>query len=140
MRTKKPSTSKLKAKADSIFSKYIRLRDAKENGLVTCVTCPTTKHWKEMQNGHWISRGVLATRFHEHNCHAQCWGCNGYGGGKGHLHELAIIDLHGEKTRDELLSLSKQITKNVDYNTLIEYYTKEFNALLVYKGQLNDTH
>jgi hypothetical protein len=134
MKTKKLSTSKLKAKADSVFSKYIRLRDARENGMVTCVTCPTTKHWKEMQNGHWITRIELNTRFHEYNCHAQCWGCNGYGRGKNHLHELAIIDLHGEDVRDELLKLSKEITKNVDYNALIEYYTKEVNELLMLKS------
>jgi len=30
----------------------------------------------EMQNGHYISRSKLATRFDEENCRPQCVGCN----------------------------------------------------------------
>jgi len=39
---------------DSIFSKYIRLRDSDKNGYCKCVTCPKTGFWTKdgMQAGH----------------------------------------------------------------------------------------
>lgn len=42
---KKVSISKLKKKADSVFSQFIRIRDKGK-----CYTCGLQKHWKEMQN------------------------------------------------------------------------------------------
>lgn len=41
---KKVSISKLKKKADSAFSQFIRIRDKGK-----CYTCGLQKHWKEMQ-------------------------------------------------------------------------------------------
>lgn len=73
---KKPSQAKLKKKLDTIFSQYIRLKYADQNGMVHCYTCSTVKHWKEIQNGHWIPRNNLATRFSEDNCRPQCVACN----------------------------------------------------------------
>lgn len=35
-----------------------------------------------MQNGHFMSRLYLGTRFDPRNCRPQCVGCNMYGGGK----------------------------------------------------------
>jgi hypothetical protein len=74
----KPSKSlaKLKKELDRVFSLFIRQKYANEDGMVKCYTCSTVKHWKEMQNGHWIPRNNLATRFHEDNCRVQCVGCN----------------------------------------------------------------
>lgn len=121
---KKPTTTKLKKKLDSIFSQYIRLRDADEFGFAKCCTCGKSKPWKELQCGHWIHRNVLITRYDEYNCHAQCVGCNMFGGGKEHLHEMYIVDYHGKAIRDELLTRSKQIIKNFPYVEQIDYYTE----------------
>jgi hypothetical protein len=38
-KTKTPNKSKLRAKADSVFSTYIRLRDADKHGIVKCPLC-----------------------------------------------------------------------------------------------------
>jgi hypothetical protein len=84
-RTKKkapPSLSKLKKTLDSVFSQYIRLKHADKNGYVKCYTCSTVRHWKEMQNGHFVSRTYLITRFNENNCRPQCVGCNMFHHGK----------------------------------------------------------
>lgn len=62
-------------KADRIFSKYIRLRHA-VNEFARCVTCGRIDHYKFMQNGHYISRRVMATRYDEQNCNVQCSYCN----------------------------------------------------------------
>jgi 5-methylcytosine-specific restriction endonuclease McrA len=61
---------------DAIFSRYIRLRDADENGMVKCYTCPVIKPISEMQCGHFIPRANLATRWLPENCKPQCKGCN----------------------------------------------------------------
>ena len=52
---KKLSRSKLIKKLDTIFSKYIRQRDAKKE-IATCFTCGKKAHWKKLQNGHFQSR------------------------------------------------------------------------------------
>lgn len=76
------TAAKLKKELDAIFSKYIRLKYADENGNCTCYTCGKVTHWKQIQNGHFISRQYLATRWHEDNCRPQDVGCNIYGHGK----------------------------------------------------------
>ena len=73
---KERTQAKLKKDFDALFSRYIRQKYANEEGMVKCYTCSTIKHWKEIQNGHWIPRNNLATRFSEDNCRPQCVACN----------------------------------------------------------------
>lgn len=61
---------------DIIFSRYIRLKNADLYGNVECVTCGTTGNWKLFDNGHFIPRAHMYTRFSEENCHVQCQACN----------------------------------------------------------------
>ena len=42
----KSTRSKLVAKADKVFSEYIRTRNADERGYVPCFTCGKVDHWK----------------------------------------------------------------------------------------------
>lgn len=80
---RKPKTqAKLKKDLDAVFSKYIRYKYADENDIVCCYTCTTCKPVKEMQNGHWIPRNNMATRFSEDNCRPQCVACNMFQKGK----------------------------------------------------------
>mgnify|MGYP003665460414 CR=1 FL=1 len=72
---KKLSRTKLIKKLDTVFSQYIRQRDA-ENEIATCFTCGKKAHWKKLQNGHFQSRRFYATRWDEMNCQVQCAGCN----------------------------------------------------------------
>lgn len=61
---------------DAIFSRYIRLKYANEKGIVQCFTCNKRLPIAAIQNGHFISRSNLATRFMEENCRPQCPRCN----------------------------------------------------------------
>lgn len=61
---------------DAVFSKYIRKSNADKDGLVQCFTCPVKLPISEIQNGHFIHRTDLATRFLEDNCRPQCPNCN----------------------------------------------------------------
>ena len=61
---------------DAIFSRYIRLKYADEKGNVECYCCGKKLPAAQMQNGHFIHRVDLSTRFLESNCKPQCAVCN----------------------------------------------------------------
>lgn len=92
--------------ADKWFSEKIRLRDADEFGMVTCVTCPHRAHWRDMQCGHFVTRGHKATRFHPSNANGQCAGCN-LSGGRHLRHADAIDRKHGAGTALEMERLGR---------------------------------
>lgn len=62
--------------ADRIFSQYIRLKYARNDGMVQCVTCGKWLFRTEMQNGHYKKRSSYKYRFEIINCHPQCNTCN----------------------------------------------------------------
>ena len=59
--------AKTKAKLDSIFSTYIRLKGSNEEGWGECFTCGRLRHYKEVDCGHFITRAKLNTRWDEMN-------------------------------------------------------------------------
>ena len=65
----------LKAKLDKEFSLFIRLRDAMLNGYFKCISCGQIKPFEQADNGHYINRQHMSTRFDEMNCNAQCRHC-----------------------------------------------------------------
>lgn len=81
-RGKVKTQAQLKKMLDSIFSVYIRKKYADADGNVACYTCGKVLPWQHIQNGHFISRSYLATRWHENNCRPQDVGCNVFGNGK----------------------------------------------------------
>jgi len=81
-RAKPKTAAKLKKELDTVFSLYIRNKYADDMGNVECYTCNKMFTVKTIQNGHFVTRQYLATRWHENNCRPQCFGCNGFGGGK----------------------------------------------------------
>jgi hypothetical protein len=63
------------------FSKFIRLRDADENGYCKCFTCGLVRKWSQMDAGHGIPRQHWGTRYSEINVQVQCKKCNGFNQG-----------------------------------------------------------
>lgn len=133
-RKPKPKTitqAKLKKTLDSIFSQYIRRKYADENGMVKCYTCPRIFHWKEIQNGHFISRSYLATRFDENNCRPQCVGDNIFGHGRPlDFEENLKKELGSDYV--EAMKLKRHLTVKLDrqwYINRIEEYTILLNSL-----------
>lgn len=88
----KSKQQKLKEKLDKVFSQYIRHKYADDKGYVKCYTCSVKKPIKEMQNGHWIPRNNLATRFDEQNCRPQCVGCNMFQRGRPDVFSVNLIN------------------------------------------------
>lgn len=98
----KPTVSKLKKKADVLHSKYIRLRDSDSNGYGECITCGATKHYKEAQCGHFVTRANNKLRYDELNTNLQCVGCNMFKSGEQYLYSKALDEKYGPGTAEEL--------------------------------------
>ena len=133
-KSKKPTVTVLKKKLDTIFSKYIRLKDANALGFVDCYTCGVTKQWQKdgMQAGHFMSRKHTITRWDERNVKPQYYTCNCHYYGRQYEFGLALNKEYGEGTSEELLITSKQTQKNNtnDLQDLIELYTNKLDRLL----------
>lgn len=74
MRKKLTPLPKLVKKLDDVFQTVIRYRDN-----FTCITCGAKFNKGEktqLHAGHYISRGIYATRWDEENVNAQCAACN----------------------------------------------------------------
>ena len=134
---KKEKITPLKTKLDNIFSLYIRLREATDEGLVQCFTCGNVNNYKVgMQNGHFMSRQFMATRYDEQNCQVQCVGCNMFKFGEQFKFSLALDYKYGKGTAEELLHKSRQINKmnSKDFEEKISYYKLIVEKLLKDKG------
>lgn len=98
MKTKLPlPLPKLQKKADLLFSRKRRQEEAGSEGYCWCITCGVRKPWKEMDNGHFISRKHLATRYEKNNCWPQCVRCNKWLSGNHSVYRDELIKLVGEE-------------------------------------------
>lgn len=129
VKKKKTETrSQVVKKLDKVFSEYIRRKDA-VNGIATCVTCGDRKDWKQLQNGHYMSRGHYGTRWDETNCHVQCAACNVFKKGNYTEYALYMINRYGAEHLEELKRKAHTPTK---------FSTQELREMTeLYRGKLN---
>lgn len=122
---KKKSKSQLTKKLDSVYSKYIRNKYAKD-GYVTCVTCGKSDEVNNMQNGHYVSRSYYATRWLDKNCHPQCYRCNVALHGNYIQYTLFMMSTYGKEVVEEL-SIASKATPNFSKAELwemIQHYSQ----------------
>jgi hypothetical protein len=133
---KSKNITSAKRTADKWFSIYIRLRDSDSNGLSKCITCDTTKEWREMDCGHFMSRRFLSVRYDKRNANAQCQSCNQFGAGEQYRHGKAIDLKFGKGTADELNKLSRKITKlsKVEIMEVAQEYKQMAEEIAEIKG------
>jgi hypothetical protein len=114
--------STLIKKLDKIFSVWVRRKNEDHGGYVDCFTCGVTKHWKEVDAGHFQSRGKYATRWHEDNVKPQCKKCNAFRGGEQYQFALNL----GSELADELVYLSNQQARltNDELLAKIQHYSQ----------------
>ncbi len=112
---KEKSLKTLKKEADKIYSEYIRKKYSDKMGIVSCFTCDIKKPWKEQQNGHYISRNILSTRFCDLNCHVQCVACNVFKRGNLTVYAIRLQRRYGTDILEKLNKLRNEKVK----------YTKE---------------
>jgi len=127
---KKPKRKTLVKKLDTIFSVYIRKREAKNN-IAECFTCGKQDHYKKLQNGHFQSRKHYSTRWDDINCQVQCAGCNVFRYGEQYKFSLNLDEKYGSGTAEALHIKSKQILKITDFELieLINKYTDLVNSM-----------
>lgn len=125
--SKKPVKSKLVKKLDIIFSQYVRNKYADNKGMVKCFTCDREYPVKNIQNGHFMSRQHMATRWHLDNCRPQCYGCNVMQQGKAYEFSKRL----GKRKAEKMYHLSKTIVKFSvdDLQDMIEHYQKELKKM-----------
>jgi hypothetical protein len=120
---KKPSRSKVIKQLDSVFSQYIRQREA-VNEIATCFTCGKRDHWKRLQNGHFQSRKHYSTRWDETNCQVQCAGCNVFKYGEQFVFGQNLDIKYGLGTSNDLYIKAKKTVKisTVELQEMIKHY------------------
>jgi len=125
-RTKKQTIPRLRDAVWTLFSKYIRLRDAQ------CFTCGAPVPIKKAHAGHFLHGKNKATYLMEENVHTQCVKCNLFLSGNmveyyprlqkliGEERVQELKDIHAKEhiwKRDELEALKdkyKQLVKESD--------------------------
>ena len=122
---KKRSRKAIVKQLDTVFSQYIRRRDSQDD-MCSCSTCGVVKPIKQMQAGHFMSRGKYSTRWDETNVHAQCAGCNMWKQGQQYKMSIHIDQKYGAGTAEELMNKSNRTAKFTD-SDLIELINKYKN-------------
>jgi hypothetical protein len=126
---KKTSKKSLIKELDTLFSYFVRQRDADENGYIRCISCGGFRKWKYSDCGHFISRNHKALRFNEQNCNAQCKNCNGRLKGNLLEYRKGLIIKIGLKAVESLeMRKNNKFDKSV-IPTLILLYQKKLKSL-----------
>lgn len=117
-------------KLDSVFSEYIRRRNAVDD-IAECFTCGKKDHWKKLQCGHFQSRKHYSTRFDETNCQTQCAGCNVFRYGEQFVFGQNLNKKFGDGTAEKLLQKSRKTVKfaNIDLIEMIDRYKNMIQQL-----------
>lgn len=124
--TKREGVSELKKNADKWYSLYIRYRDAhfvRGEWMCLCITCPSERPVREMQNGHFVSRRILKLRYDDRNCNVQCPKCNVFNHGELYLYGISLDKKWGDGTAASLMA--ERFTTGVkfradDYRRIID--------------------
>ena len=121
---------KLQAKADKIFSEYIRRKDAIDD-IARCCTCGELHNWKYLDCGHFLSRRYLSTRYEETNCAPQCKKCNVFNQGEQEKFRSHIIKHHGKAELLKLRIKQRNIVKDprMLYGWVIDYYSQKLEEM-----------
>lgn len=133
----KLSKKKLTEKLDRVFSQYIRLKYSDSRGMCECISCGKHQHWKEIQNGHYMSRRYFSTRWSEDNCRPQCVACNIFNQGNIQAYRVALIKQIGEQRVNLIEARARQETfkyGEFELNAMIKHYTKEVERITKEKG------
>jgi len=141
VKVKKPKKLKFtteKTKAWSLFSKYIRLRDALatigNNRQCKCITCEDIRNIYGMgcmQAGHFIPGRNNAVLFNEEQVHGQCYVCNKIKSGNWVEYERVMVKRHGRAEVERMKADAEKTVKMTaqDMVDIQEKYKKKIEEL-----------
>ena len=122
------------------FSRYIKARDADNNGWVKCCTCLKRLRYDdpELNAGHFIAGHNNTTYFNEKIVHGQCVDCNLGGQGMQYEYGKFMMDKYGydQGTLDEMQTWrhkTKKVTLQ-ELKELKEYFDEECIRIKKEKG------
>ena len=114
-RKRKTDYQRAKAAAWRAFSRYIRRRDCLMTTGSTdhgrCCTCGKVYPYEKLQAGHFIAGRQNGILFEPRAVHAQCVGCNMYGGGQHAKYEAFMVDRYGRDVIESLYVQARQPRK-----------------------------
>lgn len=125
---KKKTLTQLKKMLDKVFSEYVRRKYSK-GGNTECYTCGRWIPWKQIHNGHFVSRYHLATRFDERNCRPQCYVCNIWRYGMTPVFAEKLERELGKGIVAELYDLARKPEIDFPYEEKIADYKKKLSTL-----------
>ena len=131
------SVAVLKVKLWKIVSEYIRRKWA-INDYNTCITCWVSKHWKDLEAGHFVpawSSNYL--RFVEVNIHPQCHRCNCSLHSNPIEYRLYMDNRYGKDFVDKLVSTRNEIKRftSEELLNLIDIYSENLYNLNLWKNE-----
>ena len=123
-------------KVDAVFSQYIRLRATNDQGYGSCFTCGSTRHYTEVDAGHFMSRACMPTRWDERNVQFQCKRCNGFRSGEQYIFSKNLDQTYGSGTAEELHRRSKSMRKFTagELEAMYHHYKRLVSDLKAAKG------
>ena len=122
--------------ADKWFSKFIRARDADNNGIIRCISCGRSVSWQKADAGHFIKRQHKATRFNEKNSSGQCRSCNWLLQGNDIEYAKGLERKYGPGIVEEL-EIAKRNTIHLgqfELKLIAAHYRQRFNELKKERG------
>jgi hypothetical protein len=142
---RKPKAKPLKwyrDKAWELTSKYVRLREADENGYNRCVTCGATKPYQELQAGHFVPQAQgNAARWDLRNIHPQCYRCNINLGGNGPEYGPYIRARYGDEGYESIRRLAgaTRVMRRADYEEIIDDMATRLARIALNPGEREPT-
>lgn len=135
-RPQKKTTSQLTKELDTVFSEFIRLRDADHNGTVTCFVSGEKVFWNDgCDAAHFCNRQHMDTRWLETNVHA----CTAYSNrwDPDHLekYHAKMVARYGPEFTFNLQRRAKSTMKFTSTEIIekIEFYKEEVKKLRALK-------
>ena len=115
---------------DIVFSQFIRLRDANENGYITCPCCGVVNYWTDCDNMHFMPRIHKNTRYSEENCYGGCRTCNELKAGNLQAYGEFIEKMRpgGVELLEEQARVQYSYTLS-EIKALISHYSKEVSRM-----------
>ncbi len=127
---KENNITRLKKIAWDLCSLYNRKKDADENGMVKCVTCPKIAHYKKLQGGHFVPGRGNGVLFDDRGIHAQCYQCNCEKKGQWVEYEQYMLARYGKKVTDEIKANKFKVVKYTeeDYRRIADEYRQKLST------------
>lgn len=116
---------------DEVFSQWVRLNAADEDGICTCVTSGDRIYWKSIDSGHFVRRGNMSTRWLEENVHPQSFTENRLKHGNLTEYRKWMIDTYGEEKVAQIENLGRSEVKftQSELKDKIAYYRAKVREL-----------